>query len=103
MGINSPNSNAIASELVTFQQGMPGALLTFCTTPITADLVNPQQFTPTSMTGISVGMTLNIDVTAQEDVLVTSIDAGIPSAVFTKNHGTLGNTWTIGTGTNPYA
>lgn len=94
---NGPDTNAIANTIKLFQQGMPTRLLTFCMTMITAS-ASPQAVTPQSMLGITVGITLNVDITNQENVVVTAVTATTFSAIFTKNHGLGGVQWTIGTG-----
>ena len=98
---NTPNTLAIANSIAAIQTGMPTALLTFCPTMITASPA-AQAVTPASMNGISVGMTLSIDVTNHEDVVVTATSGPTFSAVFLKNHGTNGVQWTVGTGNLTY-
>jgi hypothetical protein len=99
---NAPNTNAIAEAIRLIQVGMPQALLTFCSTMITAS-ASPQAVTPASMLGITTGMTLNVDVSNQEAVTVTSTTVTTFSAVFAKNHGLNGAQWTIGTGSLNYS
>ena len=98
---NTPDTNAIASAIALMQQGMPSKLLTWATTPITAS-GSPQTVTVSSTIGLSVGMTLNVDVTNPENVVVAAVSGSTFSAIFTKNHALTGNSWTIGSGALTY-
>jgi hypothetical protein len=99
---NAPDSNAIANAIALLQGGMPGKLLTWATTPITAS-GSPQAVTVSSTIGLSMGNTLNVDVTNPENVVITAVSGTSFSAIFTKNHGLLGTSWTIGSGSLTYS
>src|SRR6266851_3436021 len=98
---NAPDSNAIAGGIALMQQGMPSKLLTWATTPITAS-ASPQVVTVSSTIGLSIGMTLNVDVTNPENVVITAVSGSTFSAIFTKNHAATGGSWTIGSGVLTY-
>lgn len=98
---NAPDSNAIANSIALLQQGMPSKLLTWAETPITAS-GSPQAVTVASTIGLSIGNTLNVDVANPESVVITAVSGSTFSAVFTKNHGVTGGSWTIGSGSLTY-
>lgn len=99
---NAPDSNAIANAISLLQSGMPGKLLTWAITPITAS-GSPQAVTVSSTIGLTVGLTLNVDVTNPENVVITAVSGSSFSAIFTKNHALTGNSWTIGSGLLVYS
>lgn len=99
---NAPDSNAIANAIALMQQGMPSKLLTWATTPITAS-GSPQAVTVSSTIGLVVGNTLNVDVTNPENVVITAVSGSTFSAIFTKNHGLTGSSWTVGSGALTYS
>lgn len=99
---NAPDTNAIANSIALLQQGMPGKLLTWATTPIAASN-SPQTVTVSSTIGLSVGMVINVDVSNPEMTAITALSGGSFTAVFTKDHGTTGVPWTIGSGLLTYS
>jgi hypothetical protein len=98
---NAPDSNAIASAIALMQQGMPSKLLTWATTPITAS-GSAQAVTVSSTAGLSLNQSLNVDVTNPETVTITALSGSTFSAVFSKNHGLTGQSWTVGSGALTY-
>jgi hypothetical protein len=98
---NAPDSLALATSIKLLQTGMPSKLLTWATTPIAAQ-VSPQAVTVSSTIGLSMGMTLNVDVSNPESIVITALSGTTFSAVFTKNHGITGAPWTIGSGQLTY-
>lgn len=98
---NVPDSNAIANAIALMQQGMPNKLLTWAISPITAS-ASPQAVTVSSTIGLTVGQSLNVDVTNPETVTITALSGTSFSAVFSKNHGLTGQSWTVGSGALTY-
>lgn len=99
---NAPDSNAIANAIALMQQGMPNRLITWATSPVAASS-SPQSVTVSSTIGLTVGMTLNVDVVNPENVVITALTGTSFSAIFAKDHALTGNAWTIGSGALTYS